>query len=76
MRTRLPWMTTLLWAVLALSPLGQDVFQAAFLSGEALSRGIWLPIYLAALAIAAVTIGCEALLRQRAWKRRSTGTSA
>ena len=69
MRTRLPWITTLAWAALAVSPLGQDAFRAAFLSGEHLSRGIWQPIYLVAAAIAFVTIGFEALLRRRLSQR-------
>jgi hypothetical protein len=73
MRTRLPWITTLVWAILALSPFGQDVFRSAFLSGEALSRGIWQPLYLSALAVAALTIALEALLRQLVWKRRKAG---
>jgi hypothetical protein len=70
LRTRLPWITALLWAALALSPLGQAAFRDAFLSGEALSRGIWQPIYLAALAAAILTIVLEALLRHGLWRRR------
>ena len=68
MRTRLPWITTLVWATLAVSPPGRDVFDAAFLSGEALSRGIWQPLYLAAVAGAILTIGLEALWRWRAMR--------
>ena len=75
MRTRLPWITTLLWAMLALSPFGQDVFRSAFLSGEDLSRGIWQPLYCSALAVAALTIGLEALVRHLVWRRRSTSLS-
>ena len=69
MRTRLPWITTLAWAVLALSPLGQDAFRAAFLSGEQLSRGIWQPIYLGTAVVAMVTIAVETLLRRRVSRR-------
>jgi hypothetical protein len=45
-------------ALLALNPLGQNAFYLAFLSGEALSRNIWRPIYLAgaAILIAAILI--------------------
>lgn len=69
MRTRLPWVTTLGWAVLALSPLGRDAFHAAFVSGEHLARGIWQPIYLATAAVAIMSVGFEALLRRRASRR-------
>lgn len=73
MRRRLPWITTLLWAILAVSPFGQDVFRSAFLAGEDLSRGIWQPLYLSALGVAAVTIGLEALVRHLVFKRRTVG---
>ena len=71
MRTRLPWITTAIAAVLALNPLGLEIFHSAFLAGEGLARGIWQPLYLTALAVAALCIGAEALIRQ--WVHRRSG---
>jgi hypothetical protein len=48
---RWPWITIVLTAILALCPFGQDVFYLAFLSGEQLSRNIWRPLYLIAVAL-------------------------
>ena len=58
-KTPWPWISTLLAAVLVLNPLGLDIVHAAFFSGEALSRGIWGPIALAAIAIMAVVVVLE-----------------
>ena len=38
-----------------------------------LSRGIWQPLYLSALAVAALTVGIEALVRHLVWRRRNAG---
>jgi len=65
----------LLAAVLALNPIGLDVFYAAFLSGEALSRNIWSSIALIAIAIAALVIVLEWRTRVFFANRRSRGTT-
>jgi hypothetical protein len=62
---RWPWITVLLAAVAALNPLGLDIIQTAFFSGEALARNIWQPIVLCAAAIFAVLIGLEWWIRRR-----------
>jgi len=62
---RWPWITMLPVAVAVLNPLGLDIIQTAFFSGEALSRNIWQPIVLCAAAIFAVLIGLEWWIRKR-----------
>jgi hypothetical protein len=50
MRTRWPWISILISAVATLNPLGRDIVESAFFAGEALSRNIWAPIALTAIA--------------------------
>jgi hypothetical protein len=45
-----PWITTMVAALLALSPFGQDLFYLAFVSGEQLSRNIARPFLLTGIA--------------------------
>ena len=52
-------MSTLLAAIVTLNPLGRDVIDLAFFSGEALSRNIWGPIALIAMVIMAFMIVLE-----------------
>ena len=52
-------------------PLGLDIIQAAFFSGEALARNIWQPIVLCAAAIFAVLIGLEWWIRRRLLARHA-----
>ena len=74
-RTTLPWISTLLAAVLAFNRIGLDVIHAAFLSGEALSRNIWRPIALTGMAIAASVIVLEWRIRIFIANRRARGTT-
>jgi len=46
-----------------LNPVGLDLLRSAFFAGEQLARNIARPIVLAALAIMAVVIGLEWLVR-------------
>ena len=68
---RWPWITVLLAAVAALNPLGLDIIQTVFFSGEALARNIWQPIVLCAAAIFAVLIGLEWWIRRRRMARHA-----
>jgi hypothetical protein len=68
---RWPWITMLLTAAVALNPLGLDIIETAFFSGEALSRNIWQPIVLCAAAIFAVLIGLEWWIRRRLMARHT-----
>jgi uncharacterized membrane protein len=61
----------LLAAVLVLNPLGLDVLNAAFFSNEQLSRSIWQPIALIAIAILSALLLVEWLLRTLVLKRRA-----
>ena len=74
-RTRWPWISALLAAAVALNPLGLDVVYAAFFSGEALSRNIWGPIALIGMAIIALTVLLEWLIRTRILNRRARGAA-
>ena len=75
-RTQWPWISILLATLLAINPLGIDLISAAFFSGEALSRNIWGPIALIAMAGMAVVILLEWRLRVVISKRRAHGTTA
>ena len=61
----------LLLAILVLNPLGVDVLNAAFFSNEQLSRNIWQPIALIAIAILSALLLVEWLLRTLVLKRRA-----
>jgi hypothetical protein len=74
-KTRRPWITLLIMVAALLNPLGLDIIHAAFLSGEALSRNIWQPIALIAIAVLLMMIALERLVRALALKRRSRGTT-
>jgi hypothetical protein len=74
-RTRWPWVSTLLAATVTLNPLGFDVIDPAFFSGEALSRNIWGPIALAAMLIMARMIVLEWRIRTLSLTRRARGAT-
>ena len=65
----------LLAAMVGLNPLGLDVIHAAFFSGEALSRNIWGPIALTGMAILALIVALEWLIRTRILNRRARGAA-
>jgi len=48
-----PWFTLVAAALVAVSPLGQDVYRSSFVSGEAISNSIGQFLLLVMLAIAA-----------------------
>ncbi len=66
----------LLATLLAINPLGIDLVSAAFFSGEALSRNIWGPIVLIAMAVMALMILLEWRLRVVIFNRRARGATA
>ncbi|WP_375308529.1 hypothetical protein WI560_14520 [Bradyrhizobium sp. A11] len=72
-RTRWPWISLLLGAVVALNPIGLDFLRSAFFSGEQLSRNIAQPIVLSALAILVLIGIIEWLVRLIVFKRRARG---
>ncbi|MDD1528774.1 hypothetical protein C7U92_14545 [Bradyrhizobium sp. WBOS7] len=74
-RTRWPWISLLLGAVVALNPVGLDFLRSAFFSGEQLSRNIAQPIVLSALAILVLIGIIEWLVRLIVFKRRARGAS-
>jgi hypothetical protein len=74
-KTRWPWITLLIMVAALLNPLGLNIIHAAFLSGEALSRNIWQPIALIAIAVLLMMIALERLVRALTLKRRSRGTT-
>ncbi len=74
-RTRWPWISLLLAAILALNPLGLDVIHAAFFSDEALSRNIWGSIALSGMAIMALIVLLEWGTRMFIINRRARGTT-
>ncbi|PIT01645.1 hypothetical protein TSA1_13320 [Bradyrhizobium nitroreducens] len=74
-RTRWPWISLLLGAVVALNPIGLDFLHSAFFAGEQLARNIAQPIVLIALALMAVVVVLEWLVRSFLVKRRARGAS-
>jgi hypothetical protein len=74
-RTRWPWISLLLGAVVALNPIGLDFLRSAFFAGEQLARNIAQPIVLTALAVMVVVVVLEWLVRSLLVKRRARGAS-
>jgi hypothetical protein len=65
-----PWISLLLAAAVAISPVGQEFIYSAFFSGEQLSRNIAQPIFFIALAVAAGVVMLEWWIRRIVNKRR------
>lgn len=74
-RTRWPWISLLLGAVVALNPIGLDFLRSAFFAGEQLARNIAQPIVLTALAVMVLMVVLEWLVRSLLVKRRARGAS-
>ena len=74
-RTRWPWISLLLGAVVALNTIGLDFLHSAFLSGEQLSRNIAQPIVFSGLAILVLIGIIEWLVRFVVFRRRARGAS-
>jgi hypothetical protein len=75
LRSRWPWITTLLAIVLVLNPVGLDILSGAFFSSEALSRNIWQPIVLTGIAALVATGALEWFFRRLAFNRRGRGAT-
>jgi hypothetical protein len=75
MRTRWPWISLLLSAVVALNPVGLDILHSAFFAGEQLARSIGQAVVLITLAIMAGAILLEWLVRVIISRRRVRGAS-
>ena len=65
----------LLAAVVALNPVGLEFFRSAFFAGEQLTRNIAQPIVLTAMAILALVVALEGLVRAFIINRRARGTT-
>ena len=76
MRTRWPWISLLLSAVLVVNPVGLDVLHSAFFAGEQLARSIGQAVVMIALAIMAGAILLEWLVRFVVFKRRARGVTS
>lgn len=74
-RTRWPWISLLLSAALVCNPVGLDFLHSAFFAGEQLARNIAKPIVLTALAIMAVVVGLEWLVRSLIARSRARGVT-
>lgn len=74
-RTRWPWISLLLGAVVALNPIGLDLLHSAFFAGEQLARNIAQPLVLTALAVMVLMVMLEWLMRSFLVKRRARGAS-
>jgi hypothetical protein len=75
LRTRWPWITILVAAAAVLNPIGLDIIHSAFLSGEQLSRNIWGSIASIAMAILAMFVLLEWVVRTHVLKRRARRTT-
>ncbi|MDD1516994.1 MULTISPECIES: hypothetical protein [Bradyrhizobium] len=74
-RTRWPWISLLLGAIVALNPIGLDFLHSAFFAGEQLARNIAQPIVLTALTMMVLVVVLEWLVRSFLVKRRARGAS-
>ena len=63
----------LLAAVVALNPVGLDFLHSSFFAGEQLARNIAQPIVLTAMAILALVVALEWLVRVFIINRRARG---
>ena len=75
LRTRWPWVTALLAAVVMLNPIGLDIVYSAFFSGEQLSRNIWGPIAWTGIALLIVIVLLEWIFRTLILKRNARNTT-
>jgi hypothetical protein len=75
LRTRWPWITALLAAAVVLNPIGLDIIYSGFFSGEQLSRNIWGSIALIGMAILAMIVLLEWVVRTLVFKRRARSTT-
>ena len=73
---RWPWITSLLSAALVLNPVGLGFLHSAFLADEQLARNIAQPIVLACLAVIALVIGLEWLVRLLIARSRTSGATS
>ncbi|MBR0848350.1 hypothetical protein JQ543_11420 [Bradyrhizobium diazoefficiens] len=73
MRTRWPWISMLLSAVILVSPIGTDVLYDACFNGEGLVRSIAQPLAFILLAILVSICAVEWLTRLIVSKRRARG---
>ena len=74
-RTRWPWISLLLSAAIVCNPVGLDLLHSAFFASERLARNIAQPIVLTALAIMAMVIGLEWLVRSLIARSRARGVT-
>ena len=72
-RTRWPWISVLLTAGVALNPVGLEFIHSAFFSSEQLSRNIFQPIVLTAMAVLSLIVGLESLVKTLIIRRRARG---
>ncbi len=70
MRSRVPWISLVLVALVLLNPVGIDFVRSAFFASEQLSRNIAQPIVVSALIAAAVVCLLEWAGRRYLIKRR------
>jgi hypothetical protein len=61
--TRWPWITLVVAVPAGVSPLGQELFYSAFLSGDQLGRSIARPIFFMGAALLIVLVFTEWLVR-------------
>jgi hypothetical protein len=71
-----PWFTLVAAVLVAVSPIGQDVYHSSFVSGEAISNSIGQFLLTVMLAIAAVCAAVEIGVRYWLRRRRVTPASA
>ena len=69
--TRWPWITIVAAVLFALSPLRQDLYRGAFLSGEQLARNLSQFLLTIMVAIAAGLVMLEWLVRTVIVRRRA-----
>lgn len=62
---QIPWISLVVAALVLFNPIGLEVLHNAFLSGEALSRNIAMPIFLIAIAVLSAVAFVELWIRWR-----------
>ena len=74
--TRRPWVTAIVAGTLAISPIGRDIFDAAFVSSERWMQDFWRFVFLCGVAILLVLAFIEWGIRVIIVRRRAAVAGA
>jgi len=71
-----PWLTAIVTGILAISPLGRDIFYAAFLSSDPWMQDFWRFVLLSGAASLVLLAVTEWGIRENIVRRRAAANGA